>query len=146
MKPFIRETIRIPLLIIIRSIIWGDYLFRKLSRIAVPYPFKREGSCLQCGRCCLEIAFELNPHYFRFSWLIKSIKIYQSFFNHLDFINSYPKEGYLTFKCRDLTAKGECGNYYWRPVFCREYPRPYKYFEKPTTLPWCGFSFKNKYK
>lgn len=138
--------IRMFVLIVVRITSWLDWGFRKLSRIAVPYPYKRAGKCNQCGKCCEQIAFEMNKKYFKYKGWLKFLIFYNDKINHLDFLESIPDEELVLFKCRLINPDGSCGNYRWRPVFCREYPRPYKYFEKPQTLPWCGFRFIEKHK
>jgi Fe-S-cluster containining protein len=47
----------------------------------------------------------------------------------------------LVFTCRNLTPEGKCGNYFWRPNICRNYPLV-DYFEEPKFLPGCGFGAK----
>jgi len=135
------EVWRIPLLILIRLISFVDYFYRRLANILVPYAYRREGHCLKCGRCCEEIGFETHTFYFDTPWLIRSFAWYQSFFNYLDLIETDPQEGLLIFKCRKILPDGRCGNYAWRAMFCREYPRSFNYFKKQPTLPWCGFYF-----
>jgi Fe-S-cluster containining protein len=51
------------------------------------------------------------------------------------------ERGYLAFTCKHLQSNGKCGNYFWRPNICRNYPLT-DYFEKPVFLPGCGFYAK----
>jgi len=146
LKIIIYNAFRFLVLVIVRAVSWIDWGFRKVSRIAIPYPYKRTGNCRQCGKCCEQIAFEMNKKYFKYQWWLRFLIFYNDKINHLDFLESIPEEEMVLFKCRLIKKDGSCGNYKWRPVFCREYPRPYKYFEKPQTLPWCGFNFIEKHK
>jgi Fe-S-cluster containining protein len=57
------------------------------------------------------------------------------------FLGIDAENDYLIFTCRHLTPEGKCGNYFWRPNICRNYPLV-DYFEEPTFLPGCGFSAK----
>lgn len=143
-KPLLIKPLRLLMLLLIRTVSWIDWGFRRISRIAVPYPYKRIGKCRVCGKCCEQIAFEMEKKYFKYQWWLHFLIFYNDFFNHLDFLEAVPEEELVLFKCRLINENGSCGNYFWRPVFCREYPRPYKYFQKPDTLPWCGFSFVDK--
>ena len=44
----------------------------------------------------------------------------------------------LEFTCQHCQANGKCGNYFWRPNVCRNYPLV-DYFDEPKLLPNCGF-------
>ena len=46
---------------------------------------------------------------------------------------------YLAFTCKYCLADGKCGNYFWRPSVCRNFPLV-DYFTEPKLLPGCGFS------
>jgi hypothetical protein len=69
---------------------------------------------------------------------------WNKYFNKMRLIGCFIEDGYMVYACTLQLPNGKCGNYYWRPFFCREYPRAFKYFEIPTTLPRCGYKFLQK--
>ena len=106
------------------------YLFRSRWQL--------EGSCNQCGNCCKEIYLKISPRQLGselfsklaiwwITWLFDFILIKIDYDNH-----------YLVFTCKHLRPDGKCGNYFWRPSVCRNYPLV-DYFDEPKFLPGCGF-------
>jgi Fe-S-cluster containining protein len=100
-----------------------------------------EGKCKQCGICCKAIGLKISKR-----------QLSSKFFTNLaikwicwlfDFIllEIDREHGYLIFTCKHLRSDGKCGNYFWRPSICRNYPL-IDYFEKPVLLPNCGFKPK----
>ncbi|MDR2430708.1 MAG: YkgJ family cysteine cluster protein [Candidatus Margulisbacteria bacterium] len=133
---------KIILLFILRGLSWLDYGYRALVRWIIPYPYRRTGRCRRCGECCQNILIGMEPWMLRIRWLKNFAVWWNQYFNNLYLIGSYPADGLLVFSCHYLRADGRCGNYNLsRPVFCFEYPRLFKYFEKPVELKNCGFKF-----
>jgi hypothetical protein len=126
---------------IIRLISMLDYVYRRMTRLFFKPSYVRQGRCLQCGQCCKEILIEAEPRYLRKRWLRNFFIWWNSYFNHLNLIGVFIEEGFMVFNCRKQLPSGKCGNYFFRPWFCREYPRGFKYFEMPCTLPGCGYKF-----
>ena len=84
----------------------------------------------------------MEPKYIRIDWLRNFIIWWNEYFNDLILIGSLLDDGYIVFTCKHVQPSGACGNYTWsRPVFCYEYPRIFKYFEIPTTIPGCTYSY-----
>ncbi len=52
-------------------------------------------------------------------------------------------DGALTFVCKALKPDGKCGAYFFRSLFCREYPFVIPDFIKNNgqTLEGCGYTF-----
>jgi len=98
-----------------------------------------EGKCRQCGNCCREIYLKATPRQLSskffadlaiawISWIFDFILLRIDYDNH-----------YLIFTCKHRRSDGKCGNYFWRPNICRNYPLV-DYFEEPKMLPDCGFT------
>lgn len=84
----------------------------------------------------------MEPKMLKRRWARNFAIWWNDYFNDLTLIGCLLDDGILSFRCRRQKPNGTCGNYTWlRPVFCYEYPRIFKYFETPTTLPKCGYRF-----
>ncbi|MDR1996915.1 MAG: YkgJ family cysteine cluster protein [Candidatus Margulisbacteria bacterium] len=133
---------KIFLLFILRLLSWIDYAYRALVRWILPFPYRRAGRCRQCGECCKNILIGIEPRMLRIAALRNFAIWWNKYFNNLYLIGSFLDDGLMVFGCNYLRDDGRCGNYNLsRPVFCFEYPRLFKYFEKPVELPGCGFKF-----
>ncbi|NQT29407.1 MAG: hypothetical protein HQ596_02430 [Candidatus Saganbacteria bacterium] len=97
-----------------------------------------EGKCKQCGKCCEEIYLKITPRQLSsklfaklaiwwITWLFDFILLKVDYDNH-----------YLIFTCKHRKPDGRCGNYFWRPNVCRNYPLV-DYFDEPKVLPGCGY-------
>jgi hypothetical protein len=127
---------------VIRLLSWIDYGYRALIRQVIPFAYVRKGRCKQCGECCKNILITMEPKYLKMSFFRNLAIGWNEYFNDLILIGSLIDDGYIIFTCKHLLPTGACGNYNWkRPVFCYEYPRIFKYFEVPTTLPDCGYHY-----
>lgn len=125
-----------------------DFLFRQLVRwlFAVAYPYERSGSCLCCGQCCRAILITMDPKFLRRRFIRNFAVWWNKYFNNMHLVGIFIEDGYMVFSCDNQNEDGTCGNYFWRPFFCREYPRAFGYFERPTTLAGCGYLFNPKKK
>ncbi|MBN2057432.1 MAG: hypothetical protein JW782_01365 [Candidatus Saganbacteria bacterium] len=108
----------------------GRYMFKSHWRI--------EGRCKQCGICCQEIYLKITPAQMK-GRLFRRIAVAWICWL-FDFI--YLRTDYsfncIVFTCRHRLSDGRCGNYFWRPSVCRNYPLT-DYFTEPKLLPNCGF-------
>jgi len=123
---------------IITFIFLDNFLTNLPKKILFKTQWVLEGKCKQCGTCCREIYLKVTPRQLSsklfmklaiawISWIFDFILLRIDYDNH-----------YLVFTCRHIRADGKCGNYFWRPNVCRNYPL-IDYFEKPRLLPKCGF-------
>ena len=124
--------------LIISLMLLDNFLSNFLKCYIVKTRWVLEGQCKRCGVCCQEILLratkaQLKSNFFRkltirwISWLFDFILI------RVDYENNY-----IDFTCKQRTGSGSCGNYFWRPHICRNYPLV-DYFEQPRPLPNCGF-------
>ncbi len=82
----------------------------------------------------------------RLAWLRNLAIGWNRYFNKMKLLDYSIEHGYILFTCELVTKANKCSQYFWRPFFCREYPRGFSYFEVPVTLPGCGFKFVQKKK
>jgi len=126
---------------IIAFVLLDNFLTNLPKKTFLKTQWKLEGSCKQCGKCCEEIYLKATPRQLSskfFSGLaIKWITwLFDFILLKIDYDNFY-----LIFTCKHRRADGKCGNYFWRPNVCRNYPLV-DYFEQPKVLPGCGFCAK----
>lgn len=100
-----------------------------------------------CGRCCTCILFSDENGYIKdeetFKKMQKKHLIYRYFYpNGKVTGEGIELEGAILFKCKHL-KNNKCGIYWFRPIFCRDYPAINPEFIKMggTTLDGCGFYF-----
>lgn len=102
-----------------------------------------EGQCKRCGICCQEIYLKITPRQLSsklftnlaikwISWVFDFILI------KIDYENYY-----LVWTCKHKLVDGRCGNYFWRPSVCRNYPLV-DYFDEPKFIPGCGYSARKR--
>ncbi|MFA6431598.1 MAG: YkgJ family cysteine cluster protein [Candidatus Margulisiibacteriota bacterium] len=100
--------------------------------------WKIVGKCNQCGTCCKRILMVMTPAQIR-SPLFTGLSIrWISWLFDFILLDIDHERNYLAFTCSHLTPEGKCGNYFWRPNVCRNFPLV-EYFEKPVLLDGCGY-------
>jgi len=121
------------------SFVLLDNLLTNLpKKILFKSRWKLEGKCKQCGVCCQEIYMKITPKQLSSKFFTNlAIKwtcwLFDFILLDVDYENYY-----LVFTCHHRRPDGKCGNYFWRPNVCRNYPLV-DYFDEPKTLPNCGF-------
>lgn len=107
-----------------------------------------KGKCKKCGACCRNILFSTKEGYVKdkevFLKLQKTHRYYRNFKisgvveNKKDFQN-----GALTFECKFISKENKCRIYWFRPLFCRDYPNinPDLIYDGVEMLDNCGFYF-----
>ena len=107
-----------------------------------------KGKCKKCGACCRNILFSTKDGYIKdekiFKQMCKKYKYYRNFKisgvveNKQDFQN-----GALTFECKHISKENKCKIYWFRPLFCRDYPNinPDLIYSGVEMLDNCGFYF-----
>lgn len=107
-----------------------------------------KGKCKKCGQCCASILFSDEKGYIKneddFINLQKRNRRYRHFeisgkvCDENDFTN-----GALTFRCKSLGKDGRCTKYFFRSLYCRDYPSINSAFihNGGTTLDGCGYYF-----
>lgn len=107
-----------------------------------------KGKCKKCGACCRNILFSTNEGYVKdeklFKKMQKKYRYYRNFKisgvvkNKQDFQN-----GALTFECKFISKNNKCLIYWFRPIFCRDYPNINSdmIYNGVEMLDNCGFYF-----
>jgi len=118
---------------------WLKYFFNRFtsSRYIV------KGKCKKCGQCCKTILFSDENGYIKtekdFIELQKRNKRYKMF----EISGKMEETGALLFRCKSLGKDNLCKAYFFRSLYCRDYPAINPEFIKNggTTLDNCGFYF-----
>lgn len=106
-----------------------------------PTRWKRAGKCNQCGVCCKEIYLKMTPGQMK-SPLFTTLAVrWISWLFDFILLRIEREYDYLVFTCKHITPGGKCGNYFWRPNICRNFPLV-NYFKEPKFIPGCGFNSK----
>ena len=125
--------------IIIIFVLLDNFLTNFLKKYIFKSNYVLEGKCKQCGVCCQEILLKITPAQMSSKLFTNlAIKWISWLFDFILLKIDY-EHGYLAFTCKHICPDGKCGNYFWRPSVCRNYPLV-DYFEEPRTLPGCGFN------
>ncbi len=107
-----------------------------------------KGKCKRCGNCCRNILFSTKEGYVKdekiFKKMQKKYRYYRNFKisgivkDKQDFQN-----GALTFVCKYISKDNKCKIYWFRPMFCRDYPNinPDLIYNGVEMLDGCGFYF-----
>ena len=101
--------------------------------------WQRKGQCRQCGNCCKKILLKMTPAQTHSPLFTKIAIAWICWLFDFIYLGMDEAKDYLIFTCQHLLPNGRCGNYFWRPNVCRNYPLV-DYFEQPVFLPGCGFS------
>lgn len=108
-----------------------------------------KGKCKQCGQCCKTILFSDENGYIKSKEAFKNLQKRNRRYLHFtingvieDENNSF-FNGALMFKCKSLREDGKCGRYFFRSLWCRDYPSINSDFiyNGGQTLDNCGFYF-----
>ncbi len=127
--------------LIISIILLDNFLTNLPKKVLFRTRWVIEGKCKQCGVCCQEIYLKITPKQLSSKFFTNlaigwTCWIFDFILLRIDYDNHY-----LIFTCKHRRLDGKCGNYFWRPNICRNYPLV-DYFEEPKTLPNCGFKAK----
>lgn len=107
-----------------------------------------KGKCKKCGACCRNILFSTKEGYVKdeklFFQMQKKHRYYRNFRisgiveGKQDFQN-----GALTFECKFISKNNRCLIYWFRPLFCRDYPNVNSdlIYNGVEMLDNCGFYF-----
>lgn len=115
-----------------------------------------KGECKKCGKCCETILFSDENGYIKteedFLELRKRNRRYYHFeingrhgenWTKEDIKNRKIIQGALYFKCKSLGKDKKCKNYFFRSLYCRDYPsiNPDFISAGGETIDGCGFYF-----
>lgn len=89
--------------------------------------YKRSGYCKQCGECCRSIVLSDNGKEIRSVEEYELLRQKYKKYNHFEPIK-LNKQGILLFKCKSLGIDNRCKDYFFRSLYCRQYPNIDKKF------------------
>jgi hypothetical protein len=111
---------------------------RRVLRSLRGLPWKLQGDCRSCGRCCENLLLEVSNE--------NSLSAALRNFWHECVFDFYRKgnvledgaQRYATYGCHNFTSDRRCAKYALRPLVCRAYPA-LALFDRPTPRAHCGF-------
>lgn len=121
---------------------WINFFFNRMC--SSKYVLK--GKCKRCGQCCLNVLFSDEKGYIKDAEGFERLKKRKFFYRQFYIAGKVQEEDMskdaLLFGCKYL-KDGKCSRYFFRPIFCRDYPAINYDFIRfgGKTLDGCGFSF-----
>lgn len=128
---------------ILALVVLDNFLTNLPKRFLFKPQWPISGSCCKCGQCCQEIYVRATERQLSSRWFIDLVIRWTSWLFDFVYLRTEKERSYLVFTCRSKLADGRCGDYFWRPNICRNYPLS-DYFDKPIILPGCGFKIWGK--
>lgn len=123
---------------LIAVVLLDNWLTHFPKRLLFRTRWKLGGKCKQCGVCCQEILLKMTPRQISSKFFTNLAIRWISWLFDFILLRVDYEYNYLVFTCKHKQKDGKCGNYFWRPSICRNYPLV-DYFERPKVLPECGF-------
>ena len=102
-----------------------------------------KGKCKACGKCCRSIVFYDGKTLIKTKEQFEQAKLKNKRMNLFEISGRDETDGALTFVCKSLGEDGKCKDYFFRSMFCREYPFIIPDFisNNGQTLEGCGYYY-----
>ena len=102
-----------------------------------------KGKCKACGKCCRSIVFYDGKELIKTEEQFEQAKLKNKRMNLFKISGIDETDGALTFVCKSLGEDGKCKDYFFRSMFCREYPFIIPDFIRNNgqTLEGCGYYY-----
>lgn len=102
-----------------------------------------KGKCKACGKCCRSIVFYDGKILIKTKEQFEQAKLKNKRMNLFEISGRDETDGALTFVCKSLGEDGKCKAYWFRSMFCREYPFVIPDFirNNGATLEDCGYYY-----
>ena len=123
---------------IIAFVLLDNWLTNFSRRLVARSKWKLAGKCKQCGVCCEEIYLKITPAQLASKFFGKLAIAWVCWLFDFIYLRTDFTGYYIVFTCKHRLPSGSCGNYFWRPNVCRNYPLV-DYFNEPKFIPGCGF-------
>jgi len=118
---------------------WFKFFLNKFT--SSKYVIK--GKCKKCGNCCRTILLSDENGYIKDEEHFKQIQKENKRYKIFEISGRMEENGALMFKCKALKENGLCGAYFFRSLYCRNYPAiNYDFLNNGgTTIDGCGYYF-----
>lgn len=123
---------------IISFVLLDNFLSNFSRRLVTSSKWRLSGQCRQCGTCCEEICLRITPKQLASRMFRKLAVAWVCWLFDFIYLRTDYTNYYVIFTCKHRLPNGSCGNYFWRPNVCRNFPLV-DYFEQPRFIPGCGF-------
>ena len=107
-----------------------------------------KGKCKKCGACCRNILFSTANGYVKDEKIFKEMQKKHRYYRNFKVSGKIKdkqdfQNGALTFECRFISKDNKCLIYWFRPLFCRDYPNVNQdlIYNGVEMLDNCGFYF-----
>ena len=99
--------------------------------------------CKMCGKCCRSIVFYDGDKLIKTKEQFERAKLKNKRMNMFEITGVDETDGALTFTCKSLAPDGKCKVYFFRSLYCREYPfvKPDFIRKNGQTLEGCGYTY-----
>lgn len=84
--------------------------------------YRIKGKCNHCGACCKNIVFMIEDNYVTTEEQFEKLKEFDKKYYHFE-ISGKNDKGAILFRCKSLNNNNKCRDYFFRSVYCREYPQ-----------------------
>lgn len=102
-------------------------------------PYRLEGACDACGRCCVEPSIRIPWLFERLATLRWLLLAWHRDINGLEYLRTGRSPPAWVFRCTHYDpATRRCDSYDSRPGMCRDYPRLLLHAPIPELLDGCG--------
>lgn len=100
-----------------------------------------KGKCKKCGQCCRNIVFYLDNKLVTTEEEFEELKRINKRFNHF-YISGKDGDRALLFTCKSIQENNLCKHYFFRSLYCRNYPHLKSEFitKGGVLLDNCGYS------
>lgn len=115
-----------------------DRWMQGFAKWIVRPPLKRGGKCKRRGNCCYFILFKKNRGLMERLLTFWCTQV-NGFYKRDKMPQKFDKKDWWVMGCRYLKKNGSCGNYFFRPSICRNWP-VIEHFGHPQLLKGCGFT------
>ena len=90
--------------------------------------YRIKGKCNCCGACCRNIVFMIEDNYVTNEEQFEKLKEFDKKYYHFEISGKSSRrekngQHVLLFRCKSLDENNRCRDYFFRSIYCREYPK-----------------------
>ncbi len=127
--------------LIARTMFWVDLrATRRIWRLRGDKPFKLEGGCEGCAKCCESPSIQVGKITWYLPTLRKIFLYWQKHVNGFELKDRIRHQRVFVFDCTHFDHETRrCDSYETRPGMCRDYPRALLWQANPELFEGCGY-------